>query len=92
MLPRVRLHTSPLGATPETGGTAPVRVGHADPVPTHDDEIEIDVATVRAMVDTRFPKWGGQSIVRVGEEGTVNAMPGRVMSQPRSGSRAAPAT
>ncbi|MFI1676643.1 aminoglycoside phosphotransferase family protein [Streptomyces sp. NPDC020607] len=40
----------------------------------HADEVDIDEALVRRLVEEQFPGWGGLSVERVGSAGTSNAM------------------
>jgi len=40
----------------------------------HDDEIDVTPRTVRKLVETQFPRWRGESVTRVGSNGTVNAI------------------
>jgi aminoglycoside phosphotransferase (APT) family kinase protein len=40
----------------------------------HEDEIEIDVDLVRALVATQFPEWAGERLTPVASSGTVNAL------------------
>jgi len=39
----------------------------------HEDELEIDDALVRALVDSEFPQWAGLPLERAGD-GTVNVI------------------
>lgn len=43
-------------------------------MPMHSDQIEIDVATVRALVDAQFPQWRDAELRPVHSSGTVNAL------------------
>jgi aminoglycoside phosphotransferase (APT) family kinase protein len=40
----------------------------------HDDEIPVTPEMVRKLVETQFPQWRGESVTRVGSNGTVNAI------------------
>lgn len=40
----------------------------------HEDEIEIDVALVRALVASQFPEWAEERLTPVASSGTVNAL------------------
>jgi aminoglycoside phosphotransferase (APT) family kinase protein len=40
----------------------------------HDDELDIDEALVRALLEQQFPEWAGLSLERVEQEGTVNVI------------------
>lgn len=43
-------------------------------MPLHDDEIPIDLALVRTLIDTQFPQYSELSLSRLGETGSTNAL------------------
>lgn len=40
----------------------------------HPDEMDVDAALVRGLVDVQFPQWAGLSLIRVESDGTDNAI------------------
>nr|WP_296072669.1 aminoglycoside phosphotransferase family protein [uncultured Actinoplanes sp.] len=40
----------------------------------HDDELDVTPQTVRKLIEAQFPQWRGETLTRVGSNGTVNAI------------------
>jgi aminoglycoside phosphotransferase (APT) family kinase protein len=52
----------------------PIRTGKSVRVKMHDDQLDVPVETVRALVSGQFPQWRRLPVRRVHASGTVNAI------------------